>query len=180
MGDWAGGNLAASITQRRRTRRGEPKLLGQVLLYPSLQFSDLQTFSYHYIDPYSVAFFYLLYAGVDVNALPDFIEAALSNGHVNYEERKHREQYMNYSLLPDAFRYNSTETLKETQPINELADFLTPLLTDPDFAPLMQTDLSGLPSALVVTNEFDVLRDEGTMYARRLEAAGGLCTLTTK
>ena len=63
MGDSAGGNLVAAVTQRRREAASTPKILGQVgelsgtfqnlalfqvLLYPLLQFSDLQSYSYRF------------------------------------------------------------------------------------------------------------------------------------
>jgi acetyl esterase len=43
---------------------------------------------------------------------------------------------------------------------------------DPRVSPLRTTDLAGLPPALIFTAGFDVVRDEGAVYAEKLRAAG--------
>jgi len=59
--------------------------------------------------------------------------------------------------------------------IDTMMELYVPEGTDPDdfrLNPGKAADLSGMPPAIVVTAEFDPLRDDGEEFARRLEKAG--------
>ncbi len=45
-------------------------------------------------------------------------------------------------------------------------------INNPYICPLRTPDLSGLPPAFIITAEYDPLRDEGELYAKRLEESG--------
>lgn len=44
------------------------------------------------------------------------------------------------------------------------------LLKDPDFCPLLGTNLNGLAPAMICTAGIDILRDEGFFYAKHLRS----------
>ncbi|GAA4981711.1 acetyl esterase [Nonomuraea thailandensis] len=49
---------------------------------------------------------------------------------------------------------------------------------DPLVSPIKRADLTGLPPALIVTAEYDPMRDEGEDYGRRLKEAGVAATVS--
>jgi acetyl esterase len=115
-GDSAGGNLAAAVTLRARSRR--VPLVHQLLVYPVLDYFEPGTKSY----------------------------------------RTNAEGYVLTRAAMVRFWGNY---------LGSRRDVANPLV-----CPLRCPDLSGLPPALILTAEFDPLRDEAAKYGCRLREAG--------
>ena len=73
-----------------------------------------------------------------------------------------------YFLSRDAMRWFYSHYLRDP------AEGANPLVS-----PIRASDLSGLPPALVITAEFDPLRDQGIAYAVAMSAAGTVVSSTT-
>jgi len=85
----------------------------------------------------------------------------------NFETASYRDNATDYLLTKDAMLWFWNHYAPNA------ADRANPFA-----APLRAADLSGLPPALVITAEYDPLRDEGEAYAARLRAAGVPTELT--
>lgn len=72
-------------------------------------------------------------------------------------------------------RENGTDYILTSKRIQDYMELYVPDVKDrtsPYFAPLLAENLSDQPDTLIITAEFDPLRDEGEEYGRRLEESG--------
>ncbi|WP_085523691.1 alpha/beta hydrolase [Tuberibacillus sp. Marseille-P3662] len=81
--------------------------------------------------------------------------------HISADTASHRENGEGYFLTTESMTYFRNHYLRTVEDAE-----------DPLVSPYLIEDLSGLPPAMVVTAEYDPLRDEGEAYARRLKEAG--------
>ena len=165
-GDSAGGNLAAALCLLHSDRKGassagratHPPILGQVLLYPSLQAFTVQTSSMlqnhmYFPPPQELLGVLSLYAfGMPskyISGIPDgsfkprFWEAATGGDHIGSVTVRSLESY----------NHDNADTV----------------LSNGLLFPLHDSDLSDMPPAYVLVGTFDTLKDDGVFYAKYLE-----------
>ncbi|XP_071998891.1 neutral cholesterol ester hydrolase 1 [Engystomops pustulosus] len=177
-GDSAGGNLAAAVCQQLaqdKTITTRVKL--QALIYPVLQVLDFSTPSYQQnmnmpiLSRFVMIKFWLDY----LNGSHTFAHAMLVNNHTSLDvgEAVALRQLLNWnSLLPSSFKKNFKPLMQDLGSPRIVQE--VPGLFDPRVSPLiaLKETLQKVPKTYMLTCEHDVLRDDGTMYVKRLEEAG--------
>nr|XP_046269270.1 neutral cholesterol ester hydrolase 1a [Scatophagus argus] len=178
-GDSAGGNLAAAVAQEISIDDTvSVKFSIQALIYPALQALDFNTPSYlenQYMAGLSRSImvnFWLQYLGADLSLQSQVLandHSSLRHSNITPELRKRLDWSV---LLPPKFKKShkplivgkgSQGTAKEVPGLLDVR--ASPLLAGPEV-------LAKCPRAYILTCEYDVLRDDGLMYARRLQDAG--------
>ncbi|CAL8311298.1 unnamed protein product [Merluccius merluccius] len=178
-GDSAGGNLAAAVAQKLGQDASlVVRFKAQALIYPVLQALDFYTPSYQQNQNVPILYrpvmaqFWLQYLGAD----PALEPLLLANNHSSLDQvdlcPQIRSKLDWTALLPAERRKHFRPVVKATGSPGVVA--AVPALTDVRAAPLLAEEgvLGRTPKAYVMTCEFDVLRDDGLMYARRLRDAG--------
>ncbi|KAJ3601906.1 hypothetical protein NHX12_029667 [Muraenolepis orangiensis] len=185
-GDSSGGNLAAALCLRLATeaehsgeeegerKRGScgPLPCAQLLLCPALQMADFSSPSYqqnHAVPPLfraRSAFYFLQYLGGDAALCADVLDGV----HVPPELRPLYRDWLSPSNLPPeclarGYRRHAATAEYDAEVYHALKDGLrgevSPLLAD-------EAILGKSPPTFLLTCEYDVLRDDGLFYRKRL------------
>ncbi len=111
---------------------------------------------------------------VGVEPTPRTLKQVLANNHTPPVARRNPGfQWLTHEHLPKEFLNESVYTVPpELYGDEQLYQQLEPFLFNADFSPLMAKDLSDLPRTLLVTCQYDILRDEGFLYGKRLREHG--------
>uniref|UniRef100_A0A8C2SRB2 Arylacetamide deacetylase-like 4 n=1 Tax=Coturnix japonica TaxID=93934 RepID=A0A8C2SRB2_COTJA len=174
-GDSCGANFATVICQILVNTRHLPKVRAQMLLYPGLQGLDFQLPSYQQnasvpiLSRKLVIYFCFRY----LNKKPSHLEDIIQNCHVPESMKRKYKKWISADNIPDDFKIRGYKPQKHTSFKPEAHEAIKEVLKM-TFSPLLAEDaiVCQLPESYIVTCEFDVLRDDGLLYKKRLEDNG--------
>ncbi|XP_053226093.1 arylacetamide deacetylase-like 4 [Podarcis raffonei] len=170
-GESSGGTFAAAICQELVTREDLPRVRAQVLINPFLQPGDFDLPSYQQNQSVPPLFrkrvikFGLRYlTGKDMNVDP-FIKGA----HVPPDLREKYKKWISADNIPEEFKARGYVPVEPAPFSKELYEQVK-RGTEAMFAPLVAEDdiIRQLPETFLLTCEYDVLRDDGLLYKKRL------------
>ncbi|KAK1806486.1 hypothetical protein P4O66_004999, partial [Electrophorus voltai] len=172
------GGAICSLTQLAVDTSVSVRLKAQALVYPVLQALDFNTPSYQQNSDVPILYrplmarFWLEYLSGDLSLVPYL----LANNHTALDQSQEAEEAwakVNWTRLLAPTFHKHYKPVVPRQGTPRLLEQL-PGLLDVRAAPLLAEGgvLKKVPPAYILTCEHDVLRDDGLMYAQRLEEAG--------
>ncbi|KAL8198554.1 UNVERIFIED_CONTAM: hypothetical protein K2H54_015817 [Gekko kuhli] len=174
-GDSVGGNFVASVCQALVSRADLVKPLAQILIYPGLQAIDFNLPSYQ--QNRAVPILYrehvicsaLQYLNKDLSVL----ESVMQGCHVPSDIKTRFGKCINSENIPEEFKARGFKPSEAASFLDDVYEVVKQAL-ETTFSPLMAEDavLSQVPKACIITCEYDVLRDDGILYKKRLEDNG--------
>ncbi|XP_060614787.2 arylacetamide deacetylase-like 4 [Anolis sagrei] len=176
-GDSIGGMMAAFLAQELAKRKDLPKLRAQILVSPFLQALDFNCLSYqeNRLVPFLSQndFLHLMFLYISRNT--SSTEIALSETHIPEEKRVIYQKWLNADDIPKELKARGfyQELQVSTCPLDNIHTLMK-MITETHISPLIAEDavIRQLPDTFILTCEYDVLRDDGLLYKKRLEDNG--------
>ncbi len=171
-GDSAGGNLAAAVCLKLKVMSHKPQPKLQVLIYPSLQAFDfnlpahIQNNNAVLGSKLEIAGAVLFYMGGELNLVYDL----MVNNHTTLEMKRDYTKFVDTNLIPAELRPGFERSCVESGS-SAISLKVRSKMMDPFCMPLMASNLKDLPEAYIITAQYDPLRDDGILYAKRLQNA---------
>ncbi|XP_060089331.1 arylacetamide deacetylase-like 4 [Heteronotia binoei] len=171
-GESSGGAIVAAICREMVKRSATPKIRAQILIYPLLQIMNLSLPS-HQQNQFGPALtrrramkLGLLY----LNAGIQHVESLMNNAHVPEFMKMKYKKWLSADCIPEEFK---TRGYKPPLPVpfsEELYE-QTKLNDETMLSPILDEDviIQQLPQTYILTCEYDVIRDDGLLYKKRLE-----------
>ncbi|XP_015275448.1 PREDICTED: arylacetamide deacetylase-like 3 [Gekko japonicus] len=174
-GDSSGGTLVSLVCHRLVTRKDTPRVRAQLLIYPPYQSVDLTLPSYqqNFFGPVLLGKRVFELAARFFNEEAADVSGFMKNAHVpDYFSVKYRK-WISADLVPDEFKVRGYVPIAPA-PFSEKLYKAAGIALQEDFCPLLSTDdiIRQLPETFLLTCEYDVLRDDGLLYKKRLEDNG--------
>ncbi|XP_059572466.1 arylacetamide deacetylase-like 4 isoform X1 [Alligator mississippiensis] len=174
-GDSSGGTIATAVCQALVDRTDLPKVRAQMVIYPFLQAVDFNLPSYqqnHTMPPLLrkwTIHLGLRYLNIDVSV----VDGILKGIHIREDLREKYSKWLSPDNIQNEFKIRGYEPPKLYPCVEEYCIKAQAFLT-PTFSPLLAEDdvIRQLPETFILTCEYDVLRDDGLLYKKRLEDNG--------
>ncbi|XP_074153738.1 arylacetamide deacetylase-like 4 [Sminthopsis crassicaudata] len=174
-GDSAGATSATSICQMLVTQPDLPKIQAQILIYPYVQGFNFQLPSYQQNKnvPFLTSNNLSTYMSLYLDFHPIWKSTIMQNAHVPPEMWKKYGEIISANNIPKRFKERGYQPMSPG-PFNEDAYLESKMLLEPKNSPLIADDdiIAQLPQTLLVSCEFDILRDDALLYKKRLEDQG--------
>ncbi|KAL1776785.1 arylacetamide deacetylase-like 4 [Sigmodon hispidus] len=173
-GDSIGGAAAVIVTQNLVGREDLPKIRAQVLMYPVLQTmffqspSNLQNANIPFLTKDFMMTCFCRYLSID----PSWKDAILTGATMPQSVWKKYEKWLSPDNIPKMFRNKYQKP--EPSEFNEAAYLEIRHTMNADASPLIADDkiIAQVPEAFVLTLQWDIIRDDGLLYKKRLEDQG--------
>lgn len=174
-GDSSGATIAASIAQQLVTTKDLPQLRGHILLYPFLQCLDFNLPSYQQNRsvPLITKKAAIRHGTIYISGRRDRADEIRANAHVPQEFRRKYQKWVSAEHIPEEFKGRGYVPFVPG-PVSEDLFTKCKVIFEPTFSPLLAEDdvIQKFPETFLLTCEYDIFRDDGLLYKKRLEDNG--------